>query len=52
MTLVLTGLTALYLAFKIAHRPTLALLPLASAYLPFTLMIMFDFISASWSRSC
>ncbi len=49
VTLALTGLTAFYLAFKIAHRPTVARLPLASAYLPFTLMIMFDFISASWS---
>jgi len=49
VTLVLTGLTALYLAFRIAHRPTVALLPLAAAYLPFTLMIMFDFTSAIWS---
>ncbi len=49
VTIVLTGLTALYLAAKIAADRRILLLPFAMPYLPFTLMIGMDGLSAAWS---
>ena len=49
ITLVLTGLTGLYLFGKIALDRRVALLPFAMPYLPFTLMIGVNTLSAAWS---
>ena len=49
ITLVLTGLTGLYLLGKIALDRRVALLPFAMPYLPFTLMIGVNTLSAAWS---
>ncbi|MCK2056176.1 O-antigen ligase domain-containing protein [Methylobacterium sp. 37f] len=49
ITLVLTGLTGLYLLGKIGLDRRIALLPFAMPYLPFTLMIGMDGLSTAWS---
>ncbi|MFH6785818.1 MULTISPECIES: O-antigen ligase family protein [Methylobacterium] len=49
VTIVLTGLTALYLVVKVAADRRILLLPFAMPYLPFTLMIGMDGLSAAWS---
>lgn len=49
VTLVLTGLTALYLAVKIAADRRILVLPFAMPYLPFTLMIGMNGLSTLWS---
>lgn len=49
VTIVLTGLTALYLIVKVAADRRVLLLPFAMPYLPFTLMIGMDGLSAAWS---
>ncbi|MCF4127573.1 O-antigen ligase family protein [Methylobacterium sp. SyP6R] len=49
VTIVLTGLTALYLFVKVAADRRVLLLPFAMPYLPFTLMIVMNGVSAAWS---
>lgn len=49
VTIVLTGLTALYLVVKVAADRRVLLLPFAMPYLPFTLMIGMNGLSAVWS---
>ncbi|MGU3360348.1 O-antigen ligase domain-containing protein [Methylobacterium sp. M6A4_1b] len=49
VTLILTGLTGLYLFSKIALDRRVALLPFAMPYLPFTLMIGMNMLSTAWS---
>jgi exopolysaccharide production protein ExoQ len=49
VTIVLTGLTALYLVAKVAADRRVLLLPFAMPYLPFTMMIGVNGVSAAWS---
>ncbi len=49
VTIALTGLTAFYLFVKIAADRRVLLLPFAMPYLPFTLMILVNGLSAAWS---
>ncbi|TGD95675.1 O-antigen ligase family protein [Methylobacterium nonmethylotrophicum] len=49
VTIVLTGLTGLYLAAKIAADRRVLTLPFCMPYLPFTLMIGMNALSAAWS---
>ncbi|OAS19743.1 O-antigen ligase family protein [Methylobacterium platani] len=49
VTIVLTGLTALYLGVKIAADRRILLLPFAMPYLPFTMMVGVNGLSAAWS---
>ncbi|AWB24022.1 hypothetical protein DA075_26660 [Methylobacterium currus] len=49
VTIVLTGLTAFYLVVKIAADRRILLLPFAMPYLPFTMMIGVNGVSAAWS---
>ncbi|QRE75758.1 O-antigen ligase family protein [Methylobacterium aquaticum] len=49
VTIVLTGLTAFYLVVKVAADRRVLLLPFAMPYLPFTLMILVNGMSAAWS---
>ncbi|AWN45828.1 hypothetical protein DK419_05445 [Methylobacterium terrae] len=49
VTIVLTGLTALYLLAKIAADRRVLTLPFAMPYLPFTMMIGVNGLSAAWS---
>ncbi|KMO40182.1 hypothetical protein VQ02_08275 [Methylobacterium variabile] len=49
VTLALTGLTALYLVLKVAADRRVLTLPFAMPYLPFTMMIGMNGLSAAWS---
>ncbi|NEU11683.1 O-antigen ligase domain-containing protein [Methylobacterium sp. BTF04] len=49
ITLLLTGLTALYLLAQVAMERRVLLLPFAMPYLPFTLMIGMNALSTLWS---
>lgn len=49
VTLVMTGLTGLYLVFKVVIDRRVLLLPFSMPYLPFTLMIIVNGLSTFWS---
>ncbi|ACL59225.1 O-antigen ligase family protein [Methylobacterium nodulans] len=49
VTLVLTGLTGLYLAVKVVMDRRILLVPFSMPYLPFTLMIAVNGLSTLWS---
>ncbi|MBD8907340.1 O-antigen ligase family protein [Methylorubrum zatmanii] len=49
VTLVLTGLTGLYLVVRVAADRRILLVPFAMPYLPFTLMIVVNGLSTAWS---
>ncbi|CAO4177240.1 O-antigen ligase family protein [Methylorubrum populi] len=49
VTLVLTGLTGLYLVARIAADRRILLVPFSMPYLPFTLMILVNGLSTAWS---
>ncbi len=46
---VIAGVSGIYLAARVAMRRSLLLLPFSPTYLPFTLMVLFDGLSACWS---
>ena len=49
VTVAVTGLTAIYLAVRIAADRTVILVPFARPYLPFTLLVLVDAASTAWS---
>lgn len=49
VTLILTGLTGLYVGYKVLMDRRILLVPFSMPYLPFTLMIAVDGVSSLWS---